>query len=73
MPSAPAPLTDEEKRVIRALDRLAKDWPHGLSLNSMAGVLCLMREPAFSEDLRAMDPEQAIWSSSEIKNTGGDW
>jgi hypothetical protein len=66
-------LTEEEQRVIRVLKRLEKDWPRGLSLNSMAGSLELMREPSYSDELGAMDREQTIWSTLKIKNTGGDW
>jgi len=34
-------LTDDQKRAIKSLQRLAKKWPDGLSLFSWSGSLCV--------------------------------
>ena len=69
---------DVEAKLIRRLERLAREWPsRDYMIASMGGTLCLfrshdrMRRDAAGDD--ALDPEKALWTSSKIPNTGGDW
>lgn len=70
-------LTDDEKRLARRLDRLAREWPAGYMLASMGGSLCLFRlhDRMTGDDgpSDGLDAEKALWTSSRIPNTGGDW
>ena len=74
-------LTDDEKRVIGALKRLARKWPMTLWLYSASGSLNVMR--CNSEGKHAVsdrgldqhggvDPAYSI-TVIDIPNDGGDW
>lgn len=69
-------LSDEEKRAIAALKRLAKKWPDTLWIFAADGKLCIM--PKTEEGTRFMtvyggvDPEYII-DTINIEADGGDW
>lgn len=66
--------SDVERRLIRRLERLSKDWPDGYMLASMGGALCLFRsDDRMTSDDLGLDPDKALWSDTGIPNTGGDW
>jgi hypothetical protein len=70
----PRLLTDNERRAIASLRRLAKRWPQSLMLFSASGTLCVMPnngEDGFRETSR--DSEQVIETIHGIPNDGGDW
>lgn len=69
-------LTQEERRAISALKRLAKKWPRTLWLFSASGTLNVMRT---GEDgghvilaTEGIDPDYSI-TTIDIPNSGGDW
>jgi hypothetical protein len=65
------PLTDEERRVIASLERLAKRWPPTLTLFSWSGTLCVVRSEA--DLLDGGNPGDAVITTIEgIPNGGGD-
>lgn len=68
-------LTPEEKRAIRALQRLAKTWPKSLWLFSGSGTLWVMKYDEHGS--RVLDGTGAdskyIVDKVNIDNDGGDW
>lgn len=71
--------TDEERRAIATLQRLAKRWPESLWLFSASGSLCVMRnrqdgERALYDESRGSgaDPDYCL-ATINIPNDGGDW
>lgn len=83
--TAPIDLTDEERRAIASLRRLAKRWPKSLWLFSASGTLHVMRK---SPDGGRPELPDKSYSSSlggtvtdvrfsittiDIDNDGGDW
>lgn len=66
-----------EAKLIRRLERLAREWPEGYMLASMGGSLCLFRsDDRFIGDGVSdpgLDPDKTLWTTSHIPNTGGDW
>ncbi len=72
-------LTEEEKKAIRALKRLAKIWPDTLWLFSASGTLCVMRylpngkRALNGPDGSGMDPNYIVARIYDIPNDGGDW
>ena len=72
-------LTDNEKKAIRALKRLAKIWPKTLWLFSANGNLNIMRfkedgEQGEEKKFGGMDCDYLVDSiGHEIPNDGGDW
>lgn len=64
------PLTDEERKAIRALERLAKTWPPTLMLQSWSGTLFVARIPPADWDGRM--GQYIITSIPGIHNDGGD-
>lgn len=70
------PLTQEEKRAIASLRRLAKNWPKTLWLFSASGSLVVMR---YKDGQHAtnwhggMDQDYAVTIIQGIDNDGGDW
>ena len=71
-------LTDEEKKAVRALKRVAKIWPKSLWLWSGSGSLWVMKND--SNDGYIERPtkdgrvnEECIIDSIDIPNDGGDW
>ena len=72
-------LTQEEKRVIAALQRLAKRWPSSLWLASMSGTLHVMATSPDGERMYHPDREGGGLDYSysvgtvDIPNDGGDW
>lgn len=69
------PLTEEERKAIESLNRLARRWPRSLTLASMGGSLVVVRsdDRAFSDGEGPGRSEGVLWSSTAIPNTGGDW
>lgn len=62
-------LTEEERKAIAALERLARRWPQSLKLFSWSGSLCVIRSDASLLD----DPDAAVIAHIEgIPNDGGD-
>lgn len=63
-------VTEDEKRAIEALQRLAGRWPQSLTLFSWSGTLCIVRS---EEDLfNGGDPNDAIVAEiGGIPNDGG--
>ena len=75
-PMAPRDLTYEEDLAVKALLRLAKRWPRSLTLASMGGTLCVIptdAEPVGSLDLGYGLDQEAVVTTIDIPNTGGDW
>lgn len=69
-------LTVDEQRLVRRLDRLAREWPDGYMLASMGGSLCLFRTDdrmIDNETYEGLDAEKVLWDTTKIPNTGGDW
>lgn len=71
-------LTEEEKRAIRTLSRLANNWPESLILFSAGGSLNVvkvydgeMRTPTLPSG--GVDQDRVVASISGIPNEGGDW
>lgn len=71
--------TDEERRAIKCLQRLARRWPESLWLFSASGQLNVMRlrqdgERASGGDNAqdAYDPDYCL-ATIDIPNDGGDW
>jgi len=69
-------LTDDEKKAIASLKRVAKKWPESLWLFSASGSLCVMKYDdngiPYETKSGCMDPD-AIVDSIDIPNDGGDW
>ena len=61
-------LTDEERRAIASLERLAKRWPQSLRLFSWSGTLCVIRSEA---DLLEEPEANVITTIEGIPNGGG--
>lgn len=74
-------LTDEERRAIAALKRLAKRWPKTLWLFSAGGTLCVMRAGPDGDAVRrpgvdgedSIDPANVVDTVRGIITDGGDW
>ncbi len=72
-------LTEEEKKAIRALKRVAKIWPDSLWLFSGAGTLCVMRKGENNDRVILSGTFQGGFDSDyviatiDIDNDGGDW
>jgi hypothetical protein len=68
--------TEEEKRAIAALQRIAKKWPKSLWLFSASGSLCVMRTLQGGEHATErhgeIDPDYHL-ATIDIPNDGGDW
>lgn len=68
--------TEEERRAIATLKRLARRWPKSLWLFSTSGSLCVMRFRQDGERARVdgggMDPDYCL-ATIDISNDGGDW
>ena len=71
--------TNEERRAIATLKRLAKRWPDSLWLFSASGTLNVMRLRQDGEKARggdnapdAFDPDYCL-APLDIPNDGGDW
>lgn len=68
--------TADEARAIRALKRVAKNWPKSLWLFSANGTLCVMRaeEDGGHHHTRDgnIDPDYVL-DEVRIPNDGGDW
>lgn len=71
--------TDEERRAIATLRRLANRWPKTLWLFSASGQLNVMRlrqdgQKAMGGDAPrdAVDPDYSL-ATIDIPNDGGDW
>lgn len=74
------PLTDEELKAIRALRRLAKQWPPSLWLWSAGGCLHVMRHGSDGTPVMTsagadggVDRRWSVESINGIQNDGGDW
>ena len=71
--------TDEERRAIASLKRLAKKWPKSIWLFSASGQLCVMQNKAdgsrgIIDDMEdgGVDPARCL-ATIDIPNDGGDW
>ena len=69
-------LTDEERKAVAALKRVAKRWPSSLWLFSASGSLLVMRygpdgNPVHREN-GTVDPELEV-AQIDIPNDGGDF
>lgn len=68
-------MTDEERRAIASLQRLAGRWPQSLMLASMGGALVVV--PTDDHDRAdggdGLDPDKVMADIPGIPNTGGDW
>lgn len=75
--SIPVALTDDERKAILALGRVARHWPKTLWLFAGPGNLYVLRKNA--DGSRAMTPDGAFDQSSVvatilgIEAEGGDW
>ena len=76
-------LTDDERRAIASLKRVAKKWPDSLWLFSASGDLCVMKKNEAGEIAllgnldyefkgNAVDPDYLV-EQIDIENDGGDW
>lgn len=71
------PLTDEEKRAIATLQRLAKRWPRSLWLFATGNNVHVMRCGADGRQVQlgrcgGTDPAYEV-AAVNIPNDGGDW
>lgn len=71
--------TDDERRAIATLNRLAKRWPKSLWLFSASGILCVMRTRQGGQRASGgdnaedgYDPDYCC-ATIDIPNDGGDW
>ena len=68
--------TEEERKAIASLKRLARRWPKSLWLFSGAGSLCVMKRRQDGErylvEGGGMDTD-AVLATIDIPNDGGDW
>jgi hypothetical protein len=69
--------TEDERRAIESLQRLARRWPDTLYLASMGGSLHVMRKGLDGEHVEVgpgdgLDPRFSM-ATVDIDNTGGDW
>jgi fructoselysine-6-P-deglycase FrlB-like protein len=74
----PSEMTDDERKAIAALQRLAKRWPKSLMLASMGGSLYVIStfDHAFDDEVGGhvgVDPDKVLTYIDGIPNTGGDW
>jgi hypothetical protein len=69
-------LTKEERKAIKALQRVAKIWPDSLWLFAASGTLCIMRceqgERVF-RDSEGVDPAYKVTTIQGLFCEGGDW
>lgn len=73
-------LTQEEKRAIASLKKVAKQWPGTLWLFSASGTLCVMKKTADGKhgygganpSRTGVDPDFTV-DTINIENDGGDW
>lgn len=69
-------LTEEEKKAISSLEKLAKNWPDSLWLYSASGSLCVMKKDSKGNKVMTreggFDPDYSV-STILIENDGGDW
>jgi hypothetical protein len=69
-------VTDEERRIVARLKRLARDWPKSLWLFSGDGTLHVMRAGPDGERVETasggVDPEYSV-ATIDIPADGGGW
>jgi hypothetical protein len=68
-------LTEDEKKAVTSLKRLANRWPKNLWLFSASGTLCVMRTDSNGEkvlDGEGFDQDYIV-GTINISNDGGDW
>lgn len=69
-------MTDEERRAVASLKRLAKKWPKSLTLFSAAGSLIVIRtgteRGAGSGSGEVLSPDDVLAYIDGIPNDGGD-
>jgi len=70
-------LTPEERKAIKSLNSLAKQWPKSLWLFSGAGTLHVMRYDSTGDvavtNSGGMDQRYIVETVLGIPNDGGDW
>ena len=68
--------TDQEKKAIRALQVVAKQWPSSLWLFSASGTLWIMKKNSkgqrVNREFGGYD-ERRVVGKFPIENDGGDW
>lgn len=69
------PLTNEEAKAIRALERVASHWPQTLKLVSMGGSLHVIHteDPRYHDLLSHLRGDAVLKTIFGIPNDGGDW
>jgi len=69
------PLTVDEDKAIRSLERLAKRWPQSLTLMSMGGSLVVIHtcDERMNHDNCGERAEAVLAGIVGIPNDGGDW
>lgn len=70
-----AALTDDERKAIGSLRRLARRWPQTLELFSASGTLCVVRagDPRMDHTYPGDRTLAVIDTIDGIPNDGGDW
>lgn len=68
-------VTEEERKAIAALKRVARRWPRSLTVASMAGTLVIVHtgDPRFDHEDNVIRNEATLDYIDGIPNTGGDW
>lgn len=69
------PMTADEMRALRDLDRLARRWPSTLTLVSMGGSLHVVHtnDDRFHSEHSPDRSDSVLWTVLGIPNDGGDW
>lgn len=77
MSDAFMPLTDEERKAIASLKRLAKKWPPSLWLFTNGAISIMKNRPDGTRAITitgGVDPDYTVDSIGEqIPSDGGDW
>lgn len=72
----PPRLTDEEKKAIRSLNRLAKKWPETLWIFSGGGNAVVLKNDRFGKRAHlpgdGVDPDYVV-GECRLPIEGGDW
>lgn len=67
------PLTEQERKAIASLKRLAKNWPDSLWLFSQNGNLLVIRKDIEGRRHPGSPQEYEVTNITGIDNDGGDW
>ena len=72
----PEELSEDERKAVTSLKRLAKSWPDTLWLFSASGSLCVMKKDGDGEKVHTTDggfDSTYLVDQIDIPNDGGDW